>query len=90
MLLDVRKKNWLDQAACLGEDTEVFFPAGTTGRALEQTEQAKAVCRGCAVVTQCLEWALATNQDAGVWGGLSEDERRTLRRSRQRCRRRLG
>ncbi len=89
MLLDVRK-NWLDQAACLGEDTEIFFPAGTTGLALEQTEQAKAVCRGCAVVTQCLDWALETNQDVGVWGGLSENERRTLRRSRQRRKRCLG
>jgi WhiB family transcriptional regulator, redox-sensing transcriptional regulator len=39
------------------------------------------------VIEQCLEWALDTNQDAGVWGGMSEDERRTLRRARQRRRR---
>ncbi|MGH3921509.1 MAG: WhiB family transcriptional regulator [Egibacteraceae bacterium] len=78
--------HWRDWAACLGEDTEAFFPSGTTGRALEQVEQAKAVCRGCAVAKDCLEWALETNQDAGVWGGLSEDERRTLRRSQRRKR----
>ncbi|MGH8895495.1 MAG: WhiB family transcriptional regulator [Egibacteraceae bacterium] len=79
---------WRDKAGCLDEDTEMFFPSGTTGTALDQIEQAKAVCRSCPVITECLDWALETNQDAGVWGGLSEDERRTLRRSRQRKRRR--
>lgn len=78
---------WRDKAACLGEDTERFFPLGTTGPALDQVEAAKAVCRQCPVVTQCLEWALVNNQQDGVWGGLSEDQRRTLRRSRQRIRR---
>jgi hypothetical protein len=58
MLLGVfgeRAVDWRERAACLGEDTELFFPAGLTGRALEQIEQAKVVCRGCAVVIQCLE-----------------------------------
>src|SRR5687767_2880205 len=79
--------DWRQQAACLDEDPELFFPVGTTGPALEQVERAKAVCRSCAVIDACLEWALESNQDAGVWGGMSEDERRTLRRSRQRRRR---
>ncbi|CAN5723425.1 hypothetical protein BH24ACT14_BH24ACT14_12420 [soil metagenome] len=79
--------DWRSRAACLDEDPELFFPIGTTGPALEQVEAAKQVCRGCEVIDHCLEWALETNQDAGVWGGLSEDERRTLRRSRQRRRR---
>jgi WhiB family transcriptional regulator, redox-sensing transcriptional regulator len=79
--------DWRQQAACLDEDPELFFPVGTTGPALEQVEQAKQVCRSCVVIEECLEWALQSNQDAGVWGGLSEDERRTLRRSRQRRRR---
>ncbi|MGH8908233.1 MAG: WhiB family transcriptional regulator [Egibacteraceae bacterium] len=53
--------------------------------ALAQIERAKAVCRDCPVATQCLAWALQTRQDAGVWGGLTDDdERRALRRSRQR------
>lgn len=47
------------------------LPAGATGPALEQLEQAKAVCQRCKVIDQCLAWALATGQDAGVWGGLS-------------------
>jgi WhiB family transcriptional regulator, redox-sensing transcriptional regulator len=79
--------DWRHQAACLDEDPELFFPVGTTGPALDQVEHAKSVCRSCDVIEQCLEWALDTNQDAGVWGGMSEDERRTLRRARQRRRR---
>jgi WhiB family transcriptional regulator, redox-sensing transcriptional regulator len=78
---------WRNRSACIDEDPELFFPVGTTGPALEQTERAKAVCRGCDVASECLEWALETNQDAGVWGGLNEDERRALRRQRQRRRR---
>jgi WhiB family redox-sensing transcriptional regulator len=79
--------DWRQRAACLDEDPELFFPVGSTGPALEQLERAKQVCHGCDVIDDCLEWALETNQDAGVWGGLSEDERRSLRRSRQRRRR---
>ncbi|CAN5348062.1 WhiB family transcriptional regulator [soil metagenome] len=79
--------SWRNRSACLDEDPELFFPVGTTGPALEQTERAKAVCRACPVINECLEWALDSNQDAGVWGGLNEDERRTLRRQRQRRRR---
>lgn len=79
--------DWRHRAACIGEDPELFFPIGSTGTALEQVDAAKAVCARCAVTDDCLEWALETNQDAGVWGGLSEDERRSLRRSRQRRRR---
>lgn len=81
---------WRSRAACLDEDPELFFPIGSTGPAVEQTERAKSVCRGCPVAAQCLDWALATNQDAGVWGGLGEEERRVLRRSRQRKRKGVG
>jgi WhiB family redox-sensing transcriptional regulator len=72
--------DWRTKAACLGVDPELFFPIGTTGRALDQIEEAKAVCLSCSVSEQCLQWALQTNQDAGVWGGTSEDERKSLRR----------
>lgn len=75
--------DWRQKAACIDEDPELFFPVGTTGSALEQLERAKAVCQRCDVIDQCLEWALQTNQDAGVWGGTSEDERRALRRNRR-------
>lgn len=81
------RRSWRDRAACLDEDPELFFPIGTTGPALEQIDRAKAVCGRCEVRGECLEWAMDTRQDAGVWGGMTEDERRTFRRSRQRRRR---
>jgi WhiB family redox-sensing transcriptional regulator len=78
--------DWRHQAACLEEDPELFFPVGNTGPAIGQIEEAKAVCRRCEVVDTCLGWALDTGQDAGVWGGLSEDERRSLKRRNARVR----
>lgn len=71
---------WRQNAACLDEDPELFFPDGTTGAAFDQIQRAKAVCRRCPVVRECLQWALDHNQDAGVWGGLNEEERRNIRR----------
>jgi WhiB family redox-sensing transcriptional regulator len=68
------------QRACRDEDPELFFPVGTSGPALVQTEAAKTVCRRCPIRPQCLSWALTSGQDAGVWGGLDENERRRLRR----------
>ncbi|EEJ53842.1 WhiB family transcriptional regulator [Mobiluncus mulieris] len=79
--------DWRDQAACLTVDPELFFPVGNTGPALAQIEEAKAVCATCAVLDVCLKWALDNNQDSGVWGGTSEDERRALKRRNARQRR---
>ena len=77
--------DWRHRAICRDEDPELFFPVGTSGPALLQIAEAKTVCRRCPVVTECLTWALESGQDAGVWGGMSEDERRALkRRSRTR------
>jgi WhiB family transcriptional regulator, redox-sensing transcriptional regulator len=78
--------DWVQRAKCKDEDPELFFPIGTTGPAAEQIERARAVCMQCPVREPCLEWALATGQDAGVWGGTSEDERRAMRRSGRRDR----
>ena len=75
---------WIEHARCIGEDPELFFPIGTAGPAVEQTQRAIDVCRGCPVRAECLEWSLATCQDAGVWGGLGEEERREIRRERRR------
>ena len=72
--------DWRNSAACRTEDPDLFFPIGTSGPALLQTEQAKAVCRRCPVREQCLQWALRTGQSTGVWGGTSEEERRALKR----------
>ena len=72
--------SWRTRAACRDSDPELFFPIGSTGMALEQIRAAKAVCDLCPTRTPCLEFAIATNQEAGVWGGLSEDERRRMRK----------
>ncbi|KPI28796.1 WhiB family transcriptional regulator [Streptomyces sp. NPDC054950] len=72
--------NWREHAECRNEDPDLFFPIGTSGPALLQTEQAKAVCRRCPVREQCLEWAMETDQTLGVWGGTGENERRALKR----------
>jgi WhiB family redox-sensing transcriptional regulator len=71
---------WRQMAACRDSDPNLFFPVGTTGLALDQIELAKAICRQCAVQEECLQYALETNQESGVWGGFAEDERRRLRK----------
>ena len=70
--------DWRHEAACRDEDPELFFPIGTTGPALLQIDEAKAVCRRCMVLDDCLAWAIESGQESGVWGGLSEDERRAV------------
>jgi WhiB family redox-sensing transcriptional regulator len=75
--------DWVQRAKCKDEDPELFFPVGTSGPALEQIERARAICMRCEVREDCLEWALASGQDAGVWGGTSEEERKAMRRSRR-------
>jgi WhiB family redox-sensing transcriptional regulator len=75
---------WIDRARCIGEDPELFFPIGPPRLVTTQTARAKAVCRDCPVRDECLEWSLVTAQDAGVWGGLDEEERREIRRQRRR------
>lgn len=82
------RADWRHTAACRDEDPELFFPVGNTGPALLQIEAAKAVCGRCAVAQTCLRWAVDSGQDAGVWGGLSEDERRARQRRQTRARRR--
>lgn len=72
--------DWRHRAACLTEDPELFFPIGVTGPALAQVEEAKKVCMRCDVREECLQLALENGQDHGVWGGTSEDERRSMKR----------
>jgi WhiB family redox-sensing transcriptional regulator len=72
--------DWRHRSACRDENPELFFPVGNTGPALQQIEEAKKVCQRCSVINECLKWALESGQEAGVWGGLSEDERRALKR----------
>lgn len=77
--------DWVSKARCRAEDAELFFPVGSTGPAAAQVNAAKSVCLVCDVRDDCLEWAIGTAQDSGVWGGLSEEERRALRRARRRA-----
>jgi WhiB family transcriptional regulator, redox-sensing transcriptional regulator len=78
--LAAENDGWRLQAACRDTDPDLFFPVGTTGPALDQIATARAVCGACPVQEPCLEFALMTNQDSGIWGGTSEDERRKLRK----------
>src|SRR3954451_3510452 len=72
--------NWRTASACRDLDSNLFFPAGETGPAAIQIAQAKSICAQCPVANECLEFALATHQDYGIWGGTTEDERRQIRR----------
>jgi len=76
---------WRDQAACRGLDTAIFFPSSDV-----EAGAAKAVCATCPVRDSCLEWALGTRQEDGVWGGLTDTERRRLRRRRRDAARRAA
>ena len=73
-------RDWRTDAACREADPELFFPEGDSSSARSRLKTAKLICRGCPVSATCLNWALANGQEAGIWGGLTEDERRTLRR----------
>ncbi len=83
-------RDWRHQAECRNEDPELFHPIGATGPALLQIEDAKAVCRRCPVIESCLEFALRAGIDQGVYGGMSEDERRALKRRAARARQRAA
>jgi WhiB family redox-sensing transcriptional regulator len=77
-----RHPDWRDDAACRDADPELFFPDFDIRSARAKVKMAKLVCRGCPVSATCLSWALASGQEAGIWGGLTEDERhRLLRRA---------
>ncbi|MFI5046967.1 MAG: WhiB family transcriptional regulator [Acidimicrobiia bacterium] len=71
------ERRWQEHANCLGVDPDLFFPERGAS-----TREAKAVCRSCEVQVDCLEYALAHGEKFGIWGGLSERERRRVRRAR--------
>ena len=75
-------RSWQDEANCLGVDPDLFFPERGAS-----TREAKEVCRGCVVRLDCLEYALVNGEKFGIWGGMSERERRRLRRQRALARR---
>ncbi|HCB34313.1 MAG TPA: WhiB family transcriptional regulator [Acidimicrobiaceae bacterium] len=71
------RDQWWDLANCLGVDPDLFYPERGAS-----TREAKDVCRGCVVRDDCLEYALSNGEKFGIWGGLSERERRRVRRQR--------
>ncbi len=77
-----RRTGWAEDGLCAVNPTkavtDLFFSDDPTEQA-----RAKLICRRCPVVEQCLAWALATHQDHGTWGGLTEGEREALRRAQQ-------
>lgn len=73
-------KNWPQRGHCRYHDPELFFPIGEGLAFRPQIAEAKSVCRPCPVASECLAWALQSGQDAGIWGGMTEDERRNLKR----------
>lgn len=77
--------DWRHRANCRDEEPELFFPVGTAGPALRQTEEAKAVCGRCPVREECLTWALV-HQDFGIAGGLTEGERNKFKAKRGQAR----
>ena len=72
---------WFKDAACRGTDPGLFFPDGTTTPyAQKKIFEAKQVCIQCKCISECLLYAIKTNQNSGIWGGRSETERRQIRR----------
>jgi WhiB family transcriptional regulator, redox-sensing transcriptional regulator len=70
------RRDWWDSAACRTADPDLFFPVSSVGPGRDEVARAKEVCAGCRVRRQCLQFALATRQAHGVWGGTTEEERR--------------
>ena len=69
---------FIEKAECLGTDSDIFFEP-------HREEEAKIICSFCAVKTECLEYALKTHSDEGVWGGYNGKERKGIRRRRRRA-----
>jgi WhiB family redox-sensing transcriptional regulator len=76
----LKRVDWRRVAACRDDDPELFFPIGTSGPAVTQAEQAREVCRGCPAIGYCALFAFEAGQDSGVWGGMTEQERRAVKR----------
>ena len=83
-------RSWQAKGLCRGNHASLFFPPSTTERKEDRDRRehkAKAVCTVCMVKAECLEFALVNGEKFGIWGGMSERERRRLRRARALARR---
>ncbi|GIU86165.1 MAG: hypothetical protein KatS3mg009_0680 [Acidimicrobiia bacterium] len=80
-MLGILHDTWHLKAACRGPESDLFFPPPIPERREEREareERAKAICARCAVRTECLDFALRVREPHGIWGGLTESERRRL------------
>ena len=75
LFVEDEEEGWQERALCAQTDPEAFFPEKGGS-----TREAKKICTGCEVKAECLEYALANDERFGIWGGLSERERRKLKR----------
>ena len=75
-MITIPDRGWRRLAACRDADPELFFPVSASGPSMDQITQAKAICADCPVRRQCLVFALSTRQKHGIWGGMTEQERR--------------
>jgi WhiB family redox-sensing transcriptional regulator len=73
----VKKGTWTDQAACRGTDTEIFYPANQ-----DEEAEALSICATCPVRAQCLDYAIFNRETYGIWGGMTPEQRRRIRRER--------
>ena len=74
---------WRGRAACRGTALGVFFPEEDRPGARSSVAAAKAICASCPVADPCREWAMGHPTEVGIWGGLTEAERRALRRRKR-------
>lgn len=77
-------EDWWQAAACRNADPELFFPISATAASRGDIGRAKQICASCPVNSPCLRYALAHRQEQGIWGGLTDEERRSLDRPRRR------
>ena len=78
MFRHVVEAGWRSAAACRLSDPDLFFPVSSAGIAQREIAEALAVCARCPVQAPCREFALRTRQQHGIWGGMTEHERRRL------------
>ena len=78
------RAGWWSRAACATADPDLFFPISHSGPAVRQVMRAKAICARCEIQQECLRYALDAGSIQGVWGGMTEAERRRLLRRQRR------
>jgi len=89
-LADTAHETWMTEGACNDEDPDLFFPISASDAGVDQVRQATSICDRCGVESDCLLYALNNRIKHGIWGGLTEQQRQALIRSRRRRRLELG